>query len=265
MSINITSRRPALYYRKRRLDDFEAVIPRIGASVTFYGLAVLRQFEVMGVYPLNESVAIGRSRDKLRCLQLLARRGIGLPVTAFTHDPRQAEDIIDLVGGPPVVIKLLEGTQGIGVVLGETAKSAKSVIEAFQGVNVNILVQQFIKEADSTDIRALVIGDRVVASMKRQGAPGEFRSNLHRGGSGEKVRITPQERSAAVRAARTLGLNVCGVDLLRSKNGPLVLEVNSSPGIEGLEKATGIDVAAPMIEFLERYAAPHNTRTKGKG
>ena len=262
MSINITSRRPALYYRKRRLDDFDAVIPRIGASVTFYGLAVLRQFEVMGVYPLNESVAIGRSRDKLRCLQLLARRGIGLPVTAFTHDPRQAEDIIDLVGGPPVVIKLLEGTQGIGVVLGETAKSAKSVIEAFQGVNVNILVQQF---SDSTDIRALVIGDRVVASMKRQGAPGEFRSNLHRGGSGEKVRITPQERSAAVRAARTLGLNVCGVDLLRSKNGPLVLEVNSSPGIEGLEKATGIDVAAPMIEFLERYAAPHNTRTKGKG
>ena len=262
VSINITSRRPALYYRKRRLDDFEAVIPRIGASVTFYGLAVLRQFEVMGVYPLNESVAIGRSRDKLRCLQLLARRGIGLPVTAFTHDPRQAEDVIDLVGGPPVVIKLLEGTQGIGVVLGETAKSAKSVIEAFQGVNVNILVQQF---SDSTDIRALVIGDRVVASMKRQGAPGEFRSNLHRGGSGEKVRITPQERSAAVRAARTLGLNVCGVDMLRSKNGPLVLEVNSSPGIEGLEKATGIDVAAPMIEFFERYAAPHNTRTKGKG
>src|SRR5215471_17002758 len=171
VSINITSRRPALYYRKRRLEDFDAVSPRIGASVTFYGLAVLRQFEVMGVYPLNESVAIGRSRDKLRCLQLLARRGIGLPITAFTHDPRQAEGIINLVGGPPVVIKLLEGTQGIGVVLGETAKSAKSVIEAFQGVNVNILVQQFIKEADSTDIRALVIGDRVVASIKRQSPP----------------------------------------------------------------------------------------------
>jgi ribosomal protein S6--L-glutamate ligase len=265
VSINITSRKRALYYRKRALDNFDAVIPRIGASVTFYGLAVLRQFEVMGVYPLNESVAIGRSRDKLRCLQLLARRGIGLPVTAFTHDPRQAEDIIDFVGGPPVVIKLLEGTQGIGVVLGETAKSAKSVIEAFQGVNVNILVQQFIEEADSTDIRVLVIGDRVVASMKRQGPPGEFRSNLHRGGSGEKVRITPQERSAAVRAARTLGLNVCGVDMLRSKNGPLVLEVNSSPGIAGLEKATGIDVATPIIEFLERHAAPNNTRTKGKG
>ena len=164
------------------------MIPRIGASVTFYGLAVLRQFEVMGIYPLNESVAIGRSRDKLRCLQLLARCGIGLPVTAYTHDPRQAEDIIDLVGGPPVIIKLLEGTQGIGVVLGDTMKSAKSVIEAFQGANVDILVQEFIKEANSTDIRALVIGDKVVAAMKRQGPPGEFRSNLHRGGLGEKVR-----------------------------------------------------------------------------
>jgi ribosomal protein S6--L-glutamate ligase len=265
VSINITSRKPTLYYRKRRLDGFDAVIPRIGASVTFYGLAVLRQFEVMGIYPLNESVAIGRSRDKLRCLQLLARCGIGLPVTAYTHDPRQAEDIIDLVGGPPVIIKLLEGTQGIGVVLGDTMKSAKSVIEAFQGANVDILVQEFIKEADSTDIRALVIGDKVVAAMKRQGPPGEFRSNLHRGGLGEKVRITPQERSAAVRAARTLGLNVCGVDLLRSKNGPLVLEVNSSPGIEGLEKATGVDVAGLMIEFLERHASPGNTRTKGRG
>jgi ribosomal protein S6--L-glutamate ligase len=219
----------------------------------------------MGVYPLNESVAIGRSRDKLRCLQLLARRGIGLPVTAFTHDPNQAEDIIDLVGGAPVVIKLLEGTQGIGVVLGETVKSAKSVIEAFQGVNVNILVQQFVAEADATDIRALVIGERVVAAMKRSGPPGEFRSNLHRGGSGEMVRITPQERSAAVAAARTLGLNVCGVDMLRSKSGPLVLEVNSSPGIEGLEKATGVDVAGLMIDFLERHAAPGLTRTKGKG
>jgi ribosomal protein S6--L-glutamate ligase len=265
VSINITSRRPAAYYRKRRLDNFDAVIPRIGASVTFYGLAVLRQFEVMGVYPLNESVAIGRSRDKLRCLQLLARRGIGLPITAFTHDPRQAEDIINLVGGPPVVIKLLEGTQGIGVVLGETAKSAKSVIEAFHGANVNILVQQFIKEAEAMDIRLLVIGDRVVAAMKRQGPAGEFRSNLHRGGLGEKVRITPQERTMAVRAARTLGLNVCGVDMLRAEGGPLVVEVNSSPGIEGLEKATGVDVAGLMIEFLERNAPHGNTRTKGTG
>jgi ribosomal protein S6--L-glutamate ligase len=265
VSINITSRKPMLYYRKRKLEDFDAVIPRIGASITFYGLAVLRQFEVMGVYPLNESVAIGRSRDKLRCLQLLARRGIGLPTTAYTNDPKQAEDVIDLVGGVPVVIKLLEGTQGIGVVLGETLKSAKSVIEAFQGADVNILVQEFIREADATDIRALVIGERVVAAMKRKGPAGEFRSNLHRGGHGEKVRITPQERTMAVRAARTLGLNVCGVDMLRSKNGPLVVELNSSPGIEGLEKATGVDVAGLMIEFLERNAPVGNTRTKGKG
>src|SRR4029078_7947788 len=227
VSINITSRKAMLYYCKRRHDDFCAVIPRIGASITFYGLAVLRQFEVMGVSPLNESVAIGRTGDKLRCLQLLARRGIGLPVTAYTNDPKQAEDIIDLVGGAPVVIKLLEGTQGIGGVIGETVKSAKSVIEAFQGANVNILVQQFIKEADATDIRALVIGDRVVAAMKRQGAPGEFRSNLHRGGLSEKVRITPQERNMAVRAARTLGLNVCGVGMIRSKGGPLAVEAHS--------------------------------------
>jgi ribosomal protein S6--L-glutamate ligase len=265
VSINITSQRPALYYRKRQLEGFDAVIPRIGASVTFYGLAVLRQFEVMGIYPLNESVAIGRSRDKLRCLQLLARRGIGLPVTAFTHDPKQADDVIDLVGGPPVIIKLLEGTQGIGVVLGDTIKSAKSVIEAFQGANVNILVQEFIKEAGGADIRALVIGDRVVAAMQRQGAPGEFRSNLHRGGAGTAVKISPDERATAVKAANTLGLNVCGVDMLRSKRGPLVLEVNSSPGIEGLEKASGVDVAAFMIEFLERSAPRGSTRTKGKG
>lgn len=265
VSINITSKRPSLYYRKRQLEDFDAVIPRIGASITFYGLAVLRQFEVMGVYPLNESVAIGRSRDKLRCMQLLARRGIGLPNTAFTNDPKQAEDVIDLVGGAPVVIKLLEGTQGIGVMLGETMKSAKSVIEAFQGANVNILVQEFIKEAGSADIRALVIGDKVIAAMKREGPAGEFRSNLHRGGLGQKVKITPQERATAVRAARTLGLNVCGVDMLRSKSGPMVLEVNSSPGIEGLEKATGVDVASQIIDFLERNAVLGNTRTKGKG
>ena len=265
VSINITSQRPALYYRKRQLEGFDAVIPRIGASVTFYGLAVLRQFEVMGIYPLNESVAIGRSRDKLRCLQLLARRGIGLPVTAFTHDPRQAEDVIDLVGGSPVIIKLLESTQGIGVVLGDTIKSAKSVIEAFQGANVNILVQEFIKEADGADIRALVIGDKVVAAMQRQGAPGEFRSNLHRGGAGTAVKISPEERATAVKAANTLGLNVCGVDMLRSKRGPLVVELNSSPGIEGLEKASGVDVADPMIEFLERNALRGSTRTKGKG
>jgi ribosomal protein S6--L-glutamate ligase len=265
VSINITSRRPMLWYRRRSLDAFDAVIPRIGASITFYGLAVLRQFEMMGVYPLNESVAIGRSRDKLRCLQLLARRGIGLPVTAVTHESRQAEDVVDMVGGSPVVIKLLEGTQGIGVVLGETMKSAKSVVEAFRNVNVNILVQEFVKEAGGADIRALVIGEKVVAAMKRQGPPGEFRSNLHRGGAGAWVKVTPQERATAVMAAKTLGLNVCGVDMLRSSRGPLVMELNSSPGIEGLEKASGVDIATAMIEFLERHAVPGKTRTKGKG
>jgi ribosomal protein S6--L-glutamate ligase len=265
VSINLGSTRPMLYQRLRSLEDFDAVIPRIGASITAYGLAVLRQFEVMGVYPLNESVAIGRSRDKLRCLQLLARRGIGLPVTAYTNDPKQADDVIELVGGPPVVIKLIEGTQGIGVVLGETMQSAKSVIEAFQGANVNILVQEYVKEAGGTDIRALVIGERVVAAMKRQGPLGDFRSNLHRGGIAQAVKITPAERACAVKAARTLGLNVCGVDMLRSARGPLVMEVNSSPGIEGLEKASGVDVASQMIEFLERHASPNKTRTKGKG
>jgi ribosomal protein S6--L-glutamate ligase len=219
----------------------------------------------MGVYPLNESVAIGRSRDKLRCLQLLARRGIGLPTTAFTNDPKQAEDVIDLVGGAPVVIKLLEGTQGIGVMLGETMKSAKSVIEAFQGAKVNILVQEFVKEAGAADIRAFVIGNKVVAAMMRQGPSGEFRSNLHRGGFGEPVKITPQERATAVKAAHTLGLNVCGVDMLRSKHGPLVMELNSSPGIQGLEQATGVDVAGLVIDFLERNAAQGRTRTKGIG
>ena len=255
VSINIASKQPMLYYRKRKLEDFNAVIPRIGASITFYGLAVLRQFEVMGVYPLNESVSIGRSRDKLRCLQLLARRGIGLPTTAFTADAKQAEDIIDLVGGAPVVIKLLEGTQGIGVVLGETVKSAKSVIEAFQGAKVNILVQQYIKEAGATDIRALVIGDKVVAAMKRQGPLGEFRSNLHRGGKASAVKLSLAERETALRAARVMGLEVAGVDLLRSRKGPLVLEVNSSPGLEGIEAVTGVDIAGAIIEHVCRGTA----------
>jgi len=241
------------------------VIPRIGASVTFYGLAVLRQFEMMGVYPLNESVAIGRSRDKLRSLQILARAGLGLPVTAFAQDPKQTDQVLALVGGPPVVIKLLEGTQGIGVVLGETHKSAKSVIEAFRGANVNILVQEFIKEAGGTDIRALVIGGRVVAAMQRTGPADDFRSNLHRGGSARRIKITPEERSVAVRAAKVIGLNVCGVDMLRSNHGPVIMEVNSSPGLEGLEKATGIDVAGQIVDFLLKHAGPGKTRTKGRG
>jgi ribosomal protein S6--L-glutamate ligase len=263
--MNITSHRPEVYYNGQNLTGYDAVIPRIGASITFYGLAVLRQFEMMGVYPLNESVGIGRSRDKLRSMQLLARDGIGLPVTAFAHDPKQTEEVLKVVGGAPVVIKLLEGTQGIGVVLADTQRSAKSVVEAFRGANVNILVQEFIKEAGGADIRALVIGGKVVAAMQRQGAEGEFRSNLHRGGSARSMKITPEERSTAIRAAKAMGLNVCGVDMLRSNHGPVVMEVNSSPGLEGVEKATGIDVAGQIIEFIERNAKPGNTRTKGRG
>lgn len=263
--MNIASRRPAIYHNGEKLPVYDAVIPRIGASVTFYGTAVLRQFEMMGVYPVNESVAIGRSRDKLRSMQLLARDGIGLPVTTFAYDPKQTEEVVKLAGDAPLVIKLLEGTQGIGVVLADSTRSAKSVIEAFRGAKINILVQEFIKEAGGTDIRAFVIGDRVVATMKRTGAEGEFRSNLHRGGSAEAVKISPEERLTAVRAAKCMGLNVCGVDMLRSNHGAVVMEVNSSPGLEGVEQATGKDIAGRIIEYIEKNAKPGKTRTKGKG
>lgn len=263
--MNITSHAPSIHYKGEDLTEFDAVIPRIGASVTFYGTAVLRQFEMMGVYPLNESVAIARARDKLRSLQLLARKGIGLPVTGFAHAPDDVQDLIKMVGGPPLVIKLLEGTQGIGVVLAETQKAAESVIEAFMGLKVNILVQEYIKEANGADIRCFVIGDKVVASMKRQAKPGEFRSNLHRGGTPSLIRITPEERSTAVRAARIIGLNVAGVDILRSNHGPLVVEVNSSPGLKGIEMTTGKDIAGMMIEFIEKNAALGKTRTRGQG
>ncbi|GJL93165.1 30S ribosomal protein S6--L-glutamate ligase [Hyphococcus sp.] len=263
--INITSHRPTVRYRGEELPMFDAVIPRIGASVTFYGTAVLRQLEMMGVYPVNESVAISRSRDKLRSLQLLARKGIGLPVTVFAHRTSQAEEILDMIGGAPVIIKLLEGTQGIGVVLGETQKAAESIIQAFGGVNTNILVQEFIKEAGGEDIRCIVLGEKVVATMKRKGKEGDFRSNIHRGGSAEKVKITPQERTTAVGAAKAMGLNFCGVDLLRSNHGPVVMEVNSSPGLEGIEKATGIDVAGQLVEWIEKNAKPGKTKTRGKG
>ncbi|EEX08767.1 ribosomal protein S6 modification protein [Ruegeria lacuscaerulensis ITI-1157] len=263
--MNIASRRPEIYYNGQKLTGYDAVIPRIGASITFYGMAVLRQFEIMGVYPLNESVAIGRSRDKLRSMQLMARDGIGLPVTTFAHDPKQTDEVLKLAGGAPIVIKLLEGTQGIGVVLADTNRSAKSVIEAFRGAGVNILLQEFIKEAGGTDIRAIVIGGRVVAAMKRTGAEGDFRSNLHRGGSAQVVKLSPEERATAVRAAKTMGLNACGVDMLRANHGPVVMEVNSSPGLEGVEKATGLDIAGKMIEFLEKNAKPGATKTKNKG
>ena len=263
--MNITSKMPELRYMGEKLAGFDAVIPRIAASHTFYGLAVLRQFEMMGVYPLNESVAIGRSRDKLRSLQILSREGIGLPVTAFANDSTRSDDVIELVGGAPVVIKLLEGTQGIGVVLGETHKSARSVIEAFHGADIAILVQEFIKEAEGKDIRAFVVGRRIVATMERSGAKGDFRSNLHRGGSAAKVTLSSAEKATVVKAARAMGLNVAGVDILRSKRGPVVMEVNSSPGLEGIEKTTGVNVAKVIIGFLEKNAKPGKTKTRGKG
>ena len=263
--MNIASRRPEVYYNGEKLVGYDAVIPRIGASITFYGMAVLRQFEMQGVFPLNESVGIGRSRDKLRSMQLLARDGIGLPVTTFAHDPKQTEEVLKLAGGAPVVIKLLEGTQGIGVVLADTNRSAKSVVEAFRGAGVNILLQEFIKEAGGTDIRAIVVGGRVVAAMKRTGAQDDFRSNLHRGGSAELIKLSPEERSTAIRSAKAMGLNVCGVDMLRANHGPVVMEVNSSPGLEGVEKATGLDIAGKIIEYIEKNAKPNATKTKGKG
>jgi ribosomal protein S6--L-glutamate ligase len=263
--MNIAAHKPFIHYKGHPLEQFDAVIPRIGASITFYGTAVLRQCEMMGMFPLNESVAISRSRDKLRSLQLLARKGIGLPITGFAHTPDDSQDLIRLVGGSPLVIKLLEGTQGMGVVLAETRKAAESVIDAFAGLKVNILVQEFIKEAECSDIRCFVVGGKVIASMKRQAPPGEFRSNLHRGGTGSAVKITPEERSIAVRAAQVMGLNVAGVDILRSNHGPVVLEVNSSPGLKGIEQTTLVDVADKIINFIEKHAKPNHTRTKGRG
>lgn len=263
--MNIASQKPKVHYKKLVLDDLDAIIPRIGASITFYGTSVVRQFEMGGVYSLNESVAISRSRDKLRSLQILSKHGIGLPVTGFASSTKMTDELIELVGGAPLVVKLLEGTQGIGVVLCETRKAAESVIEAFRGLNANFIVQQFIKEAGGADLRCFVIGDKVVAAMMRQGAEGEFRSNLHRGGTAKVVKITPEERNTAVRSAKVMGLSVAGVDLLRAKNGPVVMEVNSSPGLEGIETSTGKDVAGMIIEHIEKNARPGRTRTRGKG
>ncbi|USH04555.1 30S ribosomal protein S6--L-glutamate ligase [Grimontia kaedaensis] len=262
--MNINSTQPSIHLKGEDLVGFDAVIPRIGASVTFYGCAVLRQFEMMGVYTLNDSVAISRSRDKLRSLQLLSRKNIGMPITGFASKPGDIKDLLGMVGGTPVVIKLLEGTQGIGVVLAETRKAAESVIEAFMGLKANIMVQEYIKEAGGADIRCFVIGDKVIAAMKRQALPGEFRSNLHRGGSASLVRITPDERKTAVAAAKAMGLHVAGVDLLRSERGPLVMEVNSSPGLEGIETATGKDVAGLIIEHIEKIVSSPRTRTRVK-
>jgi ribosomal protein S6--L-glutamate ligase len=251
--MNITSARATIHYKGSELEDYHAVIPRIGASVTFYGAAVVRQLETMNVFCVNDSVAITRSRDKLRCLQLLSKKGIGLPITGFAHSLDEIKDLIKMVGGPPLIIKLLEGTQGIGVILVETAKAARSVLEAFLGLKVNIMVQEYIKEAEGADIRCFIVGGKVVAAMKRQARSSEeFRSNLHRGGFATAVDITSEEQNMAIRAAHIMGLNVAGVDIVRSSRGPLIIEVNASPGLEGIEKTTGIDVAGAIIEFIEK-------------
>lgn len=261
--MNISAHRPTIHFKGEALDGFDAIIPRIGASITFYGTAVVRQFEMMGVYCLNESQAITRARDKLRSMQLMAREGIGLPVTGFGHYPDDKQDLMNLIGKPPFIIKLLEGTQGKGVVLTETQKAAESVIDAFRNLQAYFLVQEFIAEAGGADIRCFVVGNQVVASMMRKAKEGEFRSNLHRGGKAMTVKITPEERSTAARAAKIMGLNVAGVDLIRAKHGPLVLEVNSSPGLEGIEKSTTKDIAGLVVEFIEKNAKPGKTKTKG--
>lgn len=253
--MNITSAKPKVLFRGEEL-TFDAVIPRIGATHTHYGSAVVRQFETMKVFVVNDSQSIDRSRDKLRSLQLLASAGVGMPVTSYAHSTQDIAGLLEIVGGTPVVVKLLEGTQGLGVVLAETKKAAESVITAFRQLDANILVQEFIKESRGADVRAFVIGGRVVAAMKRQGGPGEFRSNLHRGGTAEGIKLTRSERATAVKAARVMGLNVAGVDLLQSERGPLVLEVNSSPGLEGIEAASEVDVAARIIEFIEDNTDP---------
>lgn len=258
--MNITSSRPTIHYKGAELENYDAVIPRIGASVTFYGAAVVRQLETMNVFCVNDSVAITRARDKLRSLQLLSKKGIGLPITGFAHSLDEIQDLIKMVGGPPLVIKFLEGTQGIGVVLVETSKAARSVIEAFLGLKVNILVQEFIKEAAGGDIRCFVVGGKVVAAMKRQSrSTEEFRSNLHRGGHASSVEITEEERTMAIRAAHIIGLNVAGIDMLRSNRGPLIIEVNASPGLEGIEKATGKDVALSIVQFIEKSTGGSST------
>ena len=261
--MNITSVEPSIHFKGEKLTGFDAIIPRIGASVTFYGTAVVRQFEMMNVYTVNESQAISRSRDKLRSLQLLSRKGIGLPVTGFAHSPDDKSDLLSLIGQPPFIIKLLEGTQGKGVILAETRNACESVVDAFRKLDAYLLLQEFVAEAKGADIRCFVVGDKVIASMQRKAKDGEFRSNLHRGGKASLVKITPAERSIAIKAAKAMGLNVAGVDIIRSKHGPLILEVNSSPGLEGIEKATSLDIAGMIIEFIEKNAKPGRTKTKG--
>ncbi|KTD21475.1 30S ribosomal protein S6--L-glutamate ligase [Legionella israelensis] len=264
--LNVAASNPKVHYRGgEALPRFDAVIPRIGASITYYGTAVLRHMETMGMYAVNESIAISRSRDKFRALQLLARKGIPMPLTSFAQSPDDTEDLIRMVGGAPLVIKLLEGTQGKGVILADSHQSAVSIINAFKGMDANILVQEFIEESHGTDIRCFVIGDKVVAAIKRQAKEGDFRANVHQGGKAVKVKLSPQERAIAVSAAKTMGLKVAGVDLIRSNHGPLVLEINSSPGLEGIEKTTQVNIAAKIIQYIEKHAKPKNIHTRFQG
>lgn len=251
---------PGIFYKGRTIRGIDAVIPRIGASVTFYGTAVVRQFETMGAFSATKSQAISRSRDKLRSLQVLSRSGIGIPKTAFANHPREVDDLIAQVGGTPVVIKLLEGTQGIGVVLAETPNTARSVIQAFYGLQANIMVQEFIHESEGADVRAFVVDGEVVGAMRRQGKEGEFRSNLHRGGKGEMIKLNKKQIHAALNACKLLGLDIAGVDMLLSKRGPLILEVNSSPGLQGIETATGVDIAGKIISYIERNVPERYSR-----
>lgn len=255
--MNITSKNPSIHYKGKILDKFDAIIPRIGASITFYGAALVRQFEMMGTFVANDSIAITRAQDKLRSLQLLSRKGVGLPITGFAYSPDDIQDLISMVGGPPLVIKILEGTQGIGVVLAETQQAATSVIEAFLDLQAHIMVQEYIKEAKAADIRCFVVNGKVIAAMERQAKIGEFRSNIHRGGTIRLAKLTEEERTAAVHAAKVIGLNIAGVDLLRSNRGPLIMEVNSSPGLEGIEKATKKNVAEIIIKFIEKKSGKH--------
>lgn len=256
--MNIASDNPEIHFKGKKLEGFDAIIPRIGASVTFYATAMLRQFEMTGTFTLNDSDAIARARDKLRSLQLLSREGIGMPVTGFAHSPDDTDDLMALVGDAPMIIKLIEGSQGQGVVLAETRQAAESVIDAFREMDAHFLVQRFVKEARGADLRCFVIGGEVVAAMQRRARRGDFRANLHRGGSAKAVRLTPKERDMALRAAEIMGLNVAGVDIIRSAQGPLVLEVNSSPGLEGIEAATKKNIAGEIIAFVEKHSRKHN-------
>lgn len=267
--MNITANEPTVFFQRNAevVEElqFDAVIPRIGQSITAYGCAVLRQFEVAHVYSINESIAITRSRDKLRAHQLLARKGIGQPVTSYAHSARATDKLIESVGGAPLILKLTESTHGEGVLLAETKKAAEALINAFRGIGSDFLVQEFIREAGGSDIRCFVVGKKVIAAMQRKAVKGEYRSNLHRGGSAEVIRLRPEERALAVRAAQVMGLDLAGVDILRSSHGPLVIEVNSSPGLEGIETATGKNVADKIIEYIEKDSQLGPNKPKGKG